>query len=461
MIAEVVGGSFRDPSGFVFTSNGTLYRQVNRVFAQEYDACVSSGLYDDLVANDLLVAHRDAGVALAAAPDAHVVIEPARVPFISYPYEWSFGQLKDAALLTLDIQERALSRGFVLRDASAYNVQFRDGRPLFIDTLSFERHQDGRPWKAYKQFCEHFLAPLVLMSVRDARCGRLQREYLDGIPLDLTSALLPRRSWAKLSVLLHVHLHARAMRRYESKSVAEVTGSRSVSTRAVIGLVSSLRDAVQAQTWEPAGTEWVGYTSDHNYSDQAVNAKRSLVRDFVTAAKPATVWDLGGNTGMFSRVAREVAESVVCFDIDPAAVEVNYREVRRKGETGLLPLQLDLMNPSPAIGWAHEERLSLEERGPVDLVMALALVHHLAIANNIPLARVADFFARLGRSLVIEFVPKSDSQVKRLLTNRADIFPDYTIEGFERAFERRWSIETKQRVGDSERTLYLMRRRQA
>ena len=457
--AEVLRGSFRDPSGFVFTANGTLYRQVNRVFADEYDACVSSGLYDDLATSGLLVAHRDVGAGAAAAPDAHTVIEPARIPFISYPYEWSFGQLADAARLTLDVQTRALERGFVLRDASAYNVQFQDGRPLFIDTLSFERYQEGRPWAAYKQFCEHFLVPLALMSVRDVRCGRLQREFLDGIPLDLASTLLPHRTWMRASLLLHVHLHARAMRKYESKSVAQVTGTRSISKRALIGLVSSLRDAVQGLHWRPAGTQWADYTSDNNYTDQAIEAKRTLVRDYVAAAAPTTVWDLGGNTGMFSRVAREIASSVVCFDIDPAAVELNYREVRRRGETGLLPLQLDLMNPSPGNGWAHEERLSLEDRGPVDLVMALALVHHLAIANNIPLARVSDFFARLGRSLVIEFVPKADSQVVRLLTNRPDIFPEYTIEGFERAFDRDWTTERKQRVGDSERTLYLMRRR--
>jgi ribosomal protein L11 methylase PrmA len=461
VIAELVSGSFRDPSGFVFTTDGSLYRQVNLVFADEYDACVSSGLYDDLVTSRLLVAHRDVGVAFAAAPEAHTVIEPERIPFISYPYEWSFGQLKDAALLTLDVQQRALARGFVLRDASAYNVQFKDGRPLFIDTLSFERYEEGRPWQAYKQFCEHFLMPLALMSARDVRLGRLQREYLDGIPLDLGSALLPARTWARPSMLLHLHLHARAMRRYESKSVAQVTGTRSISKRALTGLVTSLRDAVQSLDWRPAGTQWADYTTDNNYSGHAIDGKRRMVRDFVAAAAPHTVWDLGGNTGMFSRVAREIAESVVCFDIDPAAVELNYREVRKRGETGLLPLQLDLMNPSPANGWAHEERLSLEERGPADLVMALALVHHLAIANNIPLARVAESFARLGRSLVIEFVPKSDSQVERLLMNREDIFPDYTIEGFERAFEPHWSIESKQHIAESERTLYLMRRREA
>ncbi|HKP16476.1 MAG TPA: class I SAM-dependent methyltransferase, partial [Gemmatimonadaceae bacterium] len=460
VIAERVRGSFRDPSGFVFVADGTFYRQVNRSFSDEYDACVSSGLYDDLIQKRLLVAHRDVGIGFAATPDAHAVIEPTPVPFISYPYEWSFGQLRDAALLTLDVQERALDRGFVLRDASAYNVQLVDGGPLFIDTLSFERYHDGAPWAGYKQFCEHFLVPLALMSVRDPRCGRLQREYLDGIPLDLGSALLPRGSWLRPSLLLHVHVHARAMRRYESASVAEVTGGRRLGKKALLRLVASLRDAVLGLEWRPEGTAWSRYTSDHGYSEQALESKRRLVREYVSAATPRTVWDLGGNTGTFSRIAREVAELVVCFDADPAAVESNYREVRARKETGLLPLQMDLMNPSPENGWAHEERLSLESRGPADLVMALALVHHLAIANNVPLPTLAAWLARLGRSLLIEFVPKSDSQVARLLTNRADIFPRYTPEELERAFEPGWRIEAKQRIDDSQRMLYLMRRRQ-
>lgn len=454
-------GSFRDPSGFVYTADGALYRQVNRVFAPEFDACVASGLYDDLARAGLLVPHRAVGVERAATADAHAVIEPARVGFISYPYEWAFGQLRDAALLTLDVQERALARGFILRDASAYNIQFADARPLFIDTLSFERYREGGPWTAYKQFCEHFVVPLALMSGTDVRCGRMQREYLDGIPIDLGSALLPARSWVRAGTLLHVHLHARATKRYEAASVSAVTRARQLSKRALLGLVASLRGTVEGFAWQPAGTQWAGYTTDHNYSDAAVAEKRRLVRDHLAAIAPHTVWDLGGNTGAFSRVAREVAPSVVCFDFDPAAVELNYRQVRARGETGLLPLQLDLMNPSPAVGWAHEERLSLAERGPADLVMALALVHHLAIANNVPLARVAELFARLGRALVVEFVPKSDSQVARLLRNRADIFLDYTQEGFERAFEPHFELETRDRMADSERVLYRMRRRQA
>jgi ribosomal protein L11 methylase PrmA len=452
-----VGGSFRDPSGFVYTRDGTLYRQVNKVFAEEYDACVGSGLYDALTADGLLVAHEVARAEYAATPDAHAVIRPERIDFVSYPYEWSFGQLKDAALLTLDVQTRALDRGFVLRDASAYNVQFRDGRPIFIDTLSFERYREGQPWVAYKQFCEHFLVPLALMSRRDVRCGRLLREYLDGIPIDLGSELLPRATWASLGLLLHVHLHAKATRRYEEASVASVAKQRTIDKRSLSALIAGLRGSVEALTWHPAGTEWADYASDHNYSDAALEAKARLVRGYLAPLGARTAWDLGGNTGRFSRVAREIVPSVVCFDYDPAAVEQNYRQVRARSESGLLPLHMDVMNPSPACGWAHEERLSLEARGPADVLLALALVHHLAISNNVPLPRVAEALARLGRSLVVEFVPKEDSQVVRLLRNRPDIFPDYTQDGFESAFSQHFELVERHRVGDSQRWLYLMR----
>ena len=459
MTVERVRGSFRDPSGFVFRSEGTIYRQVNHTFAEEFEACESAGLYSELSSADLLIGHERVALDYAVTRDAHAVLRPSRVDFISYPYEWSFGELKDAALLTLEVQKRALQRGFVLRDASAYNVQFRDGRPVFIDTLSFERRAEGQPWRAYKQFCEHFLVPLALMSYTDVRCQQLLRANVDGIPLDLASRLLPSRAWLAPSLLLHIHLHARAAHRYREASVSTVTGTRTVSTRTLVGLADSLRGAIERLDWRPTGTQWADYAHDHNYTEAAHEAKRRLVRDFVAASRPGTVWDIGGNTGMFSRVARAVAPSVVCFDIDPAAVELNYRQVRSTGETGILPLLLDMMNPSPSLGWANEERQSLEARGPVDTVMALALVHHLAIANNVPLPRVAEAFARLGRTLVIEFVPKSDSQVVRLLRNRPDIFPDYSQSGFEQAFEESFIIEAREPIPGSERALYRMRRR--
>lgn len=453
---QAVEGSFRDPSGFVYVRNGTLYRQVNETFRQPFKAFLASGLYEELTGHGLLVSHENVGLELSATADAYAVLQPERIGFISYPYEWSFGQLKDAADLTLEIQERALARGFTLRDSSAYNVQFHNGRPVLIDTLSFEPLEEGRPWAAYKQFCEHFLLPLTLMSSRDVRCGVLLRTYLDGIPLDLGSGLLPRRSWARLSTLLHIHLHALAQRRYSGSRTPSTGKGRTISRQRLTTLVKNLRAAVRNLSWRAAGTEWADYATDNNYSEAAAQAKRKMVIGHLRAAGARTVWDIGANTGEYSRAAREVAPQVVSFDVDPAAVERNYRRVRKDGEAGILPLLLDLTNPSPSQGWAGRERLSLEERGPADAVLALALIHHLAIGHNLPLENIARYLARLGGWLIIEFVPKSDSQVHRLLVSRPDIFPGYTRECFEEAFARHYTIMAADRVPDSERWLYCM-----
>src|SRR5215213_6609058 len=342
---QAVEGSFRDPSGFVYTRDGTLLRQVNAGFRQTFEAFLASGLCDELVREGLLVAHERVGLEYSATPDAYAVLRPERLPFISYPYEWSFGQLQDAAVLTLEIQERALRTGFTLRDSSAYNIQFQGGRPVFIDTLSFEPWEEGKPWAAYKQFCEHFLLPLTLMSSTDIRCGTLLRSYVDGIPLDLGSRLLPHRSWASLSAVLHIHLHAWAQGRYAGSAVTSAAKGRSMSQRSLLTLVKNLSTATQRLSWRPSGTEWADYTTDNNYSDAASRSKREMVLAHLAAAKPKTVWDLGANTGEYSRAAREVAGYVVSFDVDPAAVERNYRRVRSENENGILPLLLDLTNP--------------------------------------------------------------------------------------------------------------------
>jgi SAM-dependent methyltransferase len=456
---QAVEGSFRDPSGFVYTRDGIHYRQVNLGFRPQFEGFLASGLYDELVREGLLVPHEQVGLELSATSEAYAVLRPEPIAFISYPYEWSFGQLQDAAVLTLEIQERALAHGFTLRDSSAYNVQFRRARPVFIDTLSFEPQQEGKPWVAYKQFCEHFLVPLTLMSARDVRCAALLRSYLDGIPLDLGSRLLPRRTWASLASLLHIHLHAWAQGRYAGRAAGAAVKDRSMSRTALARLIKNLGTAVRRLSWQPSGTEWADYTVDNNYSEAASRSKRDMVLAHLRGSGAETVWDLGANTGEYSRAAREVASLVVSFDMDPAAVERNYRRVRGEGEAGILPLLLDLTNPSPAQGWAGRERLSLEDRGPADAILALALIHHLAISHNLPLERIARYLKRLGRLLIIEFVPKSDSQVKRLLLSRPDIFPEYTKEGFEHAFRRHYDIQAVAPIEDSERWLYCMSRR--
>ena len=470
--AQRLASSFRDPSGFVYHRDGVLLRQVNAVYAPHLSALEESGLLAELVDAGLLVAHRDRPLAEAATEGAVRVLEPVRVPFVSYPYCWSFSQLRDAALLTLDVQRRALARDMTLKDASAYNVQFVGTRPVLIDTLSFERLRPGAPWVAYRQFCQHFLAPLALMSVVDVRLGLLLRQFMDGVPLDLASRMLPWRTRLRPGLLMHIHLHASSQRRHADTSGApgasDAKGAKgakpgvavTVSLAGLQGLVDSLEAAVRGLSWQAAGTEWADYETQHGYEAAAHETKKQLVAAQLAVARPRVVWDLGANTGTFSRVALDAgAERVVAFDVDPAAVDRAYRRLAEAKEQRILPLVMDLVNPSPSLGWAHAERPSLAARAEADCVLALALVHHLAIGNNVPLPDIAAFLAALAPWVVLEFVPKQDPQTQRLLRSREDVFATYDAAGFEAAVVPHFEIVRRDAVVGTERTLYLLRRR--
>jgi hypothetical protein len=453
-----LGSSFRDPSGFLFSREGVLYRQVNQVYQPHYDQLLSSKLYARLVYAGLLIPHEEVDLAPEDPVDAYRVIKPEPLRFVSYPYEWSFSQLKDAALATLAIQKHALEAGIVLKDASAYNIQFHNGKPALIDTLSFEAYHEGEPWVAYRQFCQHFLAPLALMAYTDIRLSQLLRVYIDGIPLDLASGLLPWRTRYGLGLGTHIHLHASAQKRYADKPLVTSQTMRKMSKLSFMGLMDSLESTTRKLAWKPAGTEWGDYyaASSSHYSSVAFEHKRQLVSQLLDRFQPGMVWDLGANTGEFSRLAAVKGALTVAFDIDPAAVEQNYQKVKNNQETRILPLVMDFTNPSPALGWHNHERQSLLERSPADVLMALALIHHLTISNNVPLPMLADYLHHLGHRLIIEWVPKDDSQVQKLLASRKDIFPTYHQAGFEAAFDEFFTISEKIPIQDSSRVLYLM-----
>jgi hypothetical protein len=456
---EKIAGSFRDPNGFLFTRGEVLYRQVNLAYQEHYKLLMNSGLYTKLVDNGMLIKHEESTQEPADRANAYKVLKPERVGFICFPYEWCFSQYKDAAQCTLAILKSALEFNMILKDASAYNIQFQMGKPVLIDTLSFETYQDGSPWVAYRQFCQHFLAPLALMANTDIRLGQLMRIFIDGIPLDLASSLLPAKTKFNIGLQAHIHLHAAAQKRYAGSDIKQVSQERKISKMALTGLISSLESTVKSLNWKPEGTEWADYYSGTNYTDAAFISKKKLLEELISIAKPEIVWDLGANTGIFSRVTSSQGTPTISFDIDPAAVEINYLESKKEADRFILPLILDLTNPSPAIGWANIERPSLGQRATADLVMALALVHHMAISNNVPLVALAEFFTRLAPQLIIEFVPKEDSQVQRLLVSREDIFPNYHQEGFEQAFKTCYRIVKAMPIPETKRTLYLMERR--
>jgi len=452
-ISKIENSSFRDRSGFLFYYENEIYRIINFSYKKQYEKFMNSELYQKLEEKNLIITHSEIEN-LDIDCDYYKIIKPEKIPFISYPYEWSFSQLKDAALLTLRIQKAAMKYGMTLKDGSAFNIQFHNGHPIFIDTLSFEIYEEGQIWKPYKQFCQHFLAPLALISKKDVRLNLLSKIFIDGIPIDLAAKLLPKTTFGNFGLMAHIHAHAKSQKHYEDKD-AKIK-QKTFSKRSFEGLIESLKSSIEKMAWNEDNTEWGDYYSDTNYTEKSFEEKKQFISLAIDQVKPKLVWDMGANTGVFSRLASTKGINTISYDIDPLAVEKNYLLSSQNSEQNILPLILDLTNPSSGIGWNHNERMSIIQRGPADMVFALALVHHLAISNNVPLNKLAEFFSQISKFLIIEFVPKSDSQVKRLLLTRDDIFENYDEKNFEIEFSKFFKIINSKKILDSERTIYIM-----
>ncbi len=448
--------SFRDIGGFVYESEGIIYRKIFEDSYEDYTKLITSGLYDYLVESKYLVSHDEILNSSAVKNPKSIILRPEQIRFITYPYEWCFSQLKDAALLTLQICIDAIEYGMILKDATAYNIQFHNGKPILIDTCSLSKYKEGEAWVAYQQFCKHFLAPLLLMSKTDIRLNLLSKIHIDGVPLDLTSRLLPIKSWASPSILAHIHMHARAQNKYAGSGDSSKNKIRNISKIGMLGLLNSLKRSINKLKVSLIDTEWGDYYNFTNYSNSSASHKADTVLSMVKQSRASTVLDIGSNNGQYSRVATAFGATVLSADIDPIAVEHNYLTVKNKKESNIIPIIQDMTNPSSSIGWAHNERGSLQDRGAFDLVMALALVHHLAISNNVPFDMIAKYFSKLGKFLIIEFVPKEDSQVVKLLSSRRDIFINYNKNSFEKAFGEYYTIIDEIMISESKRTMYLM-----
>jgi ribosomal protein L11 methylase PrmA len=328
--------SFRDPAGFVFSNDGSLFRQINFCHKEAYDHLFRSGLYDELTNAGLLISHREPQIVPPDPLNAYKIIEPDRVQFISYPYEWCFSQLKSAALVTLEIQRRSLARGMSLKDCSNFNIQFLGQKAILIDTLSIERYREDEPWSAYRQFCEHFLAPLALMSKVDVRLAGMMRNYIDGIPLDLASRLLPFHTRLNTSLLLHIHLHARAQTAYKNVRMDKKT--KKVSRLGILGIVDSLQTAVSNLEWQPRDPGWEGYYNNTTYSTSSMTDKKTIVSRYLDQVRPETLWDIGSNRGDFSLIAEAKGARVVAIDSDYGSIERSYKAFSLAQTSKILPL---------------------------------------------------------------------------------------------------------------------------
>jgi len=447
-IEQLETSSFRDPDAKVFLKDGEIYRRISKNYAKTFEKFINSGLYEKLLSENLIIEHTQ-------IESDDLIIKPKKV-FISYPWEWCFSQLKDAALATLKIQKIALEYNMSLKDATPYNIQFLKNKPLLIDTSSFEDFKE-KPWAAYRQFCENFLSPLVLMAYTDLSLSSLFVGNINGISLALASKLLPLKTRFNPNLLWHIHIHSKMQNKYsENKTKYDVK----ISKNQLLNIIDNLYDTVLGINLKKYKTEWQEYYSNTNYTEDSFGTKKEIITCFKNKINPKTVWDFGSNTGIFSRIFSKEGIDVTAFDIDHLAIEKNYLTAKENGEENIFPLIFDISNPSPALGFNNEERKTLTQRAQnVDLILALALIHHLRITYSIPFSYIAKYFAEISKYLIIEFVDKKDSKIQTMLLNREDIFDDYTKENFEKEFGEFYQILEIKPIDGTKRTLYLMERK--
>ena len=455
-------GSFRDPDTRVFRHNGAIFRCLSPRARDDWHRLAASTFYDQLIRTRAVVATEQVeDVSVLPPLDAKwaAVLRHETVPVISYPYEWPFGMLKDAALLQLEVILAALGEGMTLKDATPYNIQWFGAQPRFIDLGSFTRYEPGEPWVGYRQFCSQFLYPLFLQAYKGVPPQAWMRGHLEGIEAEHCRALLSLRDYLRPGVLTHVYLHAKAQTRHEAseRDVRQDLRSAGFGAALITHNINQLRRIVERLAWTPARSTWSEYAREHSYADEDLRRKSDFVQRVVASRRWTLVWDLGCNTGTYSRLAAEHAAYVLALDADQLAIERLYAALKHEGCDTILPLLADVADPSPGLGWRGVERHPLGDRGTPDLILCLALLHHLVIGRNIPIADFVEWVAGFGADVILEFVARGDPMVTTLLRNRPAHNIDYSTEALERALTTHFALVTPEPLTSGTRTLYHCR----
>jgi hypothetical protein len=453
-------GSFRDRTARVFYHDGNILRGLNETALAEWQALSATAFFRRFSETGAIVPTRQRELASVpfSASDQHWagVLEHERLPFVSYPYEWSFEMLRDAALLQLDLVLAGLDEGIGLKDASAYNVQWKGASPVFVDIASFYKRTEGEPWVGYRQFCQMFLYPLLVQAYRDVPFQPWMRGNIDGMDAEVCLNLLSARDYLRGGVLAHVYLQAKAQKAYNSttRDVRSDLSKAGFDKRIIKANAERLRALVAGLEWKPKQSTWSDYLKCGHYEASDAVQKREFVRGVAATRSWNLAWDIGCNVGVFSRIVAERAKSVVAMDADHLAVDKLYRALKSERVTNILPLVVNVTDPSPNLGWRNLERKRINERGTPDLVLALALIHHVVIGGNIPLAEFVQWLRDLGGDLVIEFVTRQDPMVMTLLRNKEDHYSDYDEQVFERELAARFHIVRREPLGSGTRIMY-------
>lgn len=455
---EQHSSSFRDPSGYIFIEDNILKRKILPIYFKQYYKLKNSKFFNKLFDSGLLINHKE-----VLASDTEIVIHPEQIPFVTYPYEWCFNQYKEAALLTLKLHKFALENEFSLKDASAFNVTFHNGKAIFIDTLSFDFYKENTPWRAYKQFITHFFGPLLLAHYHGSEVLKLTSNFIDGIPVKIIASMLPFKT--KLNPFLYSNIHL--LSKFEDKHNEDYKGEAKVtalSKKGQLNILETLYNFIKKLDLKEQ-SEWGDYYNKTNYSDDAFNLKADLINGWVSKLNAKTAIDVGGNDGTFvRRITSNLDLALVC-DIDNNAVDYNYKQVKKNKEAYMLPIVLDVLNPSANIGFNNKERFSFINRikdfAP-DVTLALAVIHHMTLSGNITFEMSANFFAGFSEHLVMEFPKKDDSWVQRLLKSKGEFeshFEFYSLENFKSDYLKYYTILEEQPIKGSERVLFFLKRK--
>jgi SAM-dependent methyltransferase len=452
-------GSFRDPDSAVFTADGKVLRGLSGRAAADYERLSGTSFFPRLVGSGQIVrtaVHEgDAPPSPRGAPWTRV-LEHERVPVVSYPYEWPFAMLREAASLQLDVLIAALGEGISLKDGTAYNVQFFGSRPTFIDIGSFE--PASGPWPGYRQFCQTMLFPLMVQAHLGVPFQPLLRGSIDGLTPSQVAGMFSGLRRFRKGVVRNVTLHSVLERRVTtaSEQVKSELKDSGFSADLAKATAKNLAKLVSGLEVARRGSTWSDYRDTCSYSDADAQAKRAFVRSAIAGGDAGLVLDLGANDGVYSSLASEQADYVVAIDGDEMVIDRLYRRLRAERNENVLPLVMNLVDPSGGVGWRNRERAAFADRVRPDVTLALALVHHLAIAANVPLPEVVSWLRSFGGRLVVEFVHVDDVQVQRLLANKpAGLFDDYRREAFEALLAEQFLVHEQQSLPGGSRTLYL------
>jgi hypothetical protein len=458
--SDVEPASFRDPEATVFTQGGRVFRGLSAEAAGVHQAATDAGLLGELVDRGWLIEHWDSSLpdGVPVGVPAELIIEARAVPVVSYPYEWSFSMLRDAALLTLDVTEACFRAGFQMKDASAYNVLFDGGRPMMIDLTSFDRGFDGA-WTPYGQFCDHFLAPLLLEAHLGVPFQPYLRGRLSGIPVTELAGMFPGRRRFKPGVFSHIYLRSRIenkARHLDTEDRTELRSGMKLPVEAVIRSVQKMRGLVESLT--PSSTSvWSEYENEHSYGDSQRAIKEQFVDSTAETLAGNLAWDVGANTGAFSEILAKHFKSVVALDHDAGAVDAMYRRLRDTADSRIVPLVLDVADPSPDRGWRGKERRTLLNRATPAFATWLAVIHHICLAGEVPVAGFLDLVADTSPDSIVEFVGPDDPMSRRLMATRKVPRPDYSRGSFLAAAEQRFTVVASTAVSPT-RDLFHLRR---